>query len=343
MIECVFTIDYEIYGNGQGSLRDLVYEPAERLKVIFRKHGARFVVFPDVAELEMIEAHAADPFIGSIKEQLGDFQESGFELGLHIHPWWYNARRENGRWVLDQTEYNLCTRPIERINEVVDRAIGYLRKLTGAPGFTPLSFRAGHLLFQPTQPLADVLAARGIRLDSSVYKGGLWHQHKLDYRRAPKRAFYWGFRSDVTIRDPLGGLIEVPIYARQEPVWRLFTRKRVALQQLGTATAQTGRKFLRRMADFARFRYPLKFDLGQMTKKEMIRMAGSMLKSDRKDPSGFRPVVAIMHTKDPIDYEAVDALLSFLEGNGVTISTFGDVERRIQAFPSVDAERHKVK
>ena len=28
MIECIFTIDYEIYGNGEGSLQQLVYEPA---------------------------------------------------------------------------------------------------------------------------------------------------------------------------------------------------------------------------------------------------------------------------------------------------------------------------
>ena len=60
MIECIFTIDYEIYGNGEGSLRDLVYEPAERLMAIFQKWGARFVAFIEVAELEMIEANKTD-------------------------------------------------------------------------------------------------------------------------------------------------------------------------------------------------------------------------------------------------------------------------------------------
>ena len=35
MIECIFTIDYEIYGNGQGSLKELVYDPMERLLAIF--------------------------------------------------------------------------------------------------------------------------------------------------------------------------------------------------------------------------------------------------------------------------------------------------------------------
>ena len=31
MIECIFTVDYEIYGNGTGALIDLVYEPAKQL------------------------------------------------------------------------------------------------------------------------------------------------------------------------------------------------------------------------------------------------------------------------------------------------------------------------
>ena len=63
MIECIFTIDYEIYGNGEGSLRELVYEPAEKLMAIFRKWNARFVAFVEVAELEMIEAKGTDPAI----------------------------------------------------------------------------------------------------------------------------------------------------------------------------------------------------------------------------------------------------------------------------------------
>ena len=52
MIECIFTIDYEIYGNGEGSLQELVYEPAQRLMVVFEEWDARFVNFVEVAELD---------------------------------------------------------------------------------------------------------------------------------------------------------------------------------------------------------------------------------------------------------------------------------------------------
>ena len=59
MIEFVFTIDYEIYGNGTGLLKDLVYEPAKRLRELFRTWNVRFVAFVEVAELEKIEIFGA--------------------------------------------------------------------------------------------------------------------------------------------------------------------------------------------------------------------------------------------------------------------------------------------
>ncbi|MHC1725268.1 MAG: hypothetical protein AB9866_04520 [Syntrophobacteraceae bacterium] len=199
MIECIFTIDYEIFGNGQGSLKELVYDPTEKLAAVFKKYNSRFVVFAEVAELEMIEANKADPYIDQVKLQLRRLLADGFEVGLHIHPWWYNARYENGSWILDHSEYNLCALPRNRITQIVDRSISYLRNMLDEPGYTPLSFRAGHLLFQPSQTLAGVLSERGVKVDSSVYKGGLWHQHNLDYRPALRNGYFWRFSRTASI------------------------------------------------------------------------------------------------------------------------------------------------
>jgi hypothetical protein len=339
MVEIVFTLDYEIYGNGEGSLREFVFEPAERLRAIFRKWDAHFVVFAEVAELEMIEAYDADPAIDPIKQQVRNFQKGGFEIGLHIHPWWYSARRENGKWIFDYRVYNLCTQPKDGIYQIIDRAIAYTRKLLGDPNFAPMSFRAGHLLFQPTQPLSDALAERGIKLDSSVYKGGLWHQHKLDYRRAPKREPYWQFMDDVIMPESEGALLEVPIYTQMAPIWRLFTSKRVGLQQAGATARQTGKKILNRFSDIIRFRYPLKFDLGQMTMDEMTRIVDRAIREDQKNPTAYRPIVAIAHTKDPIDFAAVDSLLAYLGENGIKVSTFGDVYHTIRQLGERSAGR----
>lgn len=329
MIECIFTIDYEIYGNGEGSLRELVYEPAERLMTTFRKWKARFVLFVEVAELEMIEAKGMDPAIDLVKHQLRDFYREGFELGLHLHPQWYNARYEYGRWSLDYSEYNLCTLPRERIIQIVDCSIAYFRKVLGVADFTPLSFRAGNWLFQPTRTAAEVLVERGIKVDSSVFKGGLQHQHKLDYRHAVGNGYFWKFQDDVNTPDSNGALLEIPIYTRMVPFWKMLTTKRVGLERKGSSAAQTGKKRLYRLMDFLRFRYPLKFDFCRMTIEELTRMVDTVIKEDQQNPTSFRPIVAIGHTKDLVDFRTVESFLSYLEQKKIAVSTFENVYEKI--------------
>lgn len=328
MIECIFTLDYEIYGNGEGSLRELVYEPAERLMATFRKWNARFVAFVEVAELEMIEAEGADQAIDLVKQQIRQFHREGFELGLHLHPQWYNAEFKNGRWLLDYSEYNLCTLPKERIVQIVDRSIAYFRDVLGVPDFTPLSFRAGNWLFQPTKIVAKVLSERSIKVDSSVFKGGLQHQHKLDYRRALRNGYYWRFEDDVNVLHPHGALLELPIHTQMVPLWKMLTIKRIGMQRKSSSANQTGKKRLYRLLDFLRFWHPLKFDFCRMKLDELTHMMDTVIREDQQNPTSYRPIVAIGHTKDLVDFETVESFLSYLGRKGIAVSTFEEVYRR---------------
>jgi hypothetical protein len=330
MIECIFTLDYEIYGNGSGVLTDLVYEPTERLREIFQKWNARFVNFVEVAEFEKIEACGTDPAIGLVKRQICDLHRDGFEIGLHLHPQWCNATYSEQRWTLDYSEYNLCTLPRPRIDEIVLRGLDYLRGVLGQPDFTPLSFRAGNWLFQPTKNAAAVLAEHGIRIDSSVFKGGLQRNHRLDYRRAPKKDRYWRFEGDVNQPDPAGTWMEFPIHAEMVPFWRMLTAKRLGFKNsYGGGTSQRSGGKLNRLLDFARFRYPLKLDFTRMTFQELSGMMSRAIVEDRKQPGQCWPVVAIGHSKDLVDAQAIDDFLSFLRSNGVAIDTFEDAYNKL--------------
>ncbi len=328
MIECIFTVDYEIYGNGEGSMRELVYEPAERLRSIFRQKNARFVMFVEVAELEEIEAEGADPSIDLVKHQIREFHQGGIECGLHFHPWWYNARRKDGIWLLDYNEYNLCNLSEERIIQIVDRSMSYFRGLVGTIDFKPFSYRAGHLLFQPARILAKVLAERGIKVDSSVYKGGLHRQFSVDYRGALRNGYYWRFTDDANMADPEGALLELPIYTQMVPTWEMLTRKRIGLQRKGSSAARVGGRILHRFTDYLHFWHPLKFDFCHMTLREVTRLMDEIIRDDTRNPSAFRPIVAIGHTKDLVDFDTLEFLLSYLYEKGISVSTFADVYQR---------------
>jgi hypothetical protein len=330
MIECIFTIDYEIYGNGEGSLAELVYEPAERLMAIFRKRNARFVAFVEIAELEMIEAKGTDQAIDLVKRQIRDFHREGFELGLHLHPQWCNARFRNGRWLLDYSEYNLCTLPRDRIVQIVDRSLSYLGYVLDASNFTPLSFRAGNWLLQPTETVAAVLAGKGIKIDSSVFKGGVQGNYRLDYRPALKNRYYWRFQSDVNLPDPNGALLEIPIFTKMVPWWNMLTAKRVDLQRKSLVSSLSSRERLKRLWDYFRLWYPLKFDFCRMTVNELSSMTDRVIREDLKNPSSYKPMVAIGHTKDLVDFGSVEYLLSYLKERSINVSTFDGVYAKCQ-------------
>ena len=322
MIECVFTIDYEIYGNGAGSLKELVLEPAKRLKTIFDRTGAKFVVFVEAVELEKIDISRTDPAITDVKNQIREFYEEGFEIALHVHPQWCNAQYQSGKWDLDYTEYNLCTLSEQRMIEIVGKSIAYLRHLVGVPDFSPLSFRAGNWLFQPTATAARVLAMHNVKIDSSVFKGGRQHRHNLDYRRAIENGYHWTFGDDVTIPDPAGSLLEIPIYTRMVPFWRMFTTKRMALQQKAASRPRALSQRLHRLLDLLRFRQPLKFDFCRMTLDELVSVVEDAIGEDHASPKAYKPIVAIGHTKDLVDFAAVETFLSYLEKRNIPICTF---------------------
>jgi hypothetical protein len=336
MIECIFTLDYEIYGDGQGDLRALVYEPAERLKEIFLRRGVRFVNFVEVAELERIDEAGSDAGLDAVKEQVLALHRDGFETALHIHPQWYNAAFERGRWELDYGEYNLCTLSPRRIAEIVDRALRYLRRLVGDSSYTPVAFRAGNWLFQPTAAAARVLADCGIRVDSSVFKGGLQRRHGLDYRAALANPDFWRFADDVNVPDCSGSLFELPIHTRMVPLWRMLAARRLSAPR---SIATGGARGYERWRDFARVRYPLKLDFCRMQLDEMTTTVEAVLREDRRRLNVFRPVVAIGHTKDLIDLGAVDAFLSYLSSRGVGVSTFASVLPRLATGPIGPARR----
>ena len=327
MIDFIFTNDYEIYGNGEGSLKELIFEPTSRLQKIVNQAGAKLVFFVEAAELERIETAKSDPAISDVKNQIKDLYREGHEIALHLHPQWYNGNYNNSRWELDNSEYNLCVLPKQRITEIIDRSINYLQSILFDQNYTPLSFRAGNWLFQPTQPAAKILADKGIRIDSSVFKGGFQHQHRLDYRPALQNSYFWKFKNDVNTTTSNGELIEIPIYSEMVPPWRMATKKRMALQQRASSNVKISTQRINRLRDFLRFRQPLKLDFCRMTIEELTVMMDKIIQDDVRDPISFKPIVAIGHTKDLVDFETVVTFLSYLKQNNIKVSTFKDVYR----------------
>ena len=282
-------------------------------------------------------------------DQIRRLHRDGHEVALHIHPQWANAQHRDGVWELDYSEYNLGELSRGRIESIVDECLEFLRSEIQDESFRPIAFRAGNWLIQPAERIAHVLADRGIKIDSSLFKGGFHRKPSIDYRAAARNPEpYWRFRSDVNRPDPDGVLIEVPIYTVSVPMWRMVTRKRLTLQRRSIARRKQIDASLGKWLDYARPNYPLKFDFCRMTLPEMTSMVEREA-SQRGDRQGARPMVAIGHTKDLEDAAPIDEFLHWLHRNGIgsrlslclRALPWGGVRSPLRSRQSRHASRHE--
>jgi hypothetical protein len=258
-------------------------------------------------------------------------RRAGHEIGLHLHPWWANARYEDGHWRLDWSERSICTLERHRVEAIVSGAIRYLRDGLGDPSFTPLSFRSGLWAMQPSPVIANVLARHGVRVDSSLFKGGRVHGLGLDYRPALGNDGFWRFGKDVNVPDPEGALWELPIHTQMVPFWQMLGRKRLKVHKKMQSASQ-GTSLPRRWRDFLRLRYPRKLDFCRMTFEEMREVVEVILNERQVQWGECSIIVAIGHSKDFEDCDAVRRFLIFLQERSIPVTTFSRLlcqERRL--------------
>ena len=102
MLKSLFTLDYELHGNGDGSPYELMVEPTKRMLDLFDRYDAKLTIMADVAEIlkfrEYRETHEKDHFhFAAIEDQLRDAIQRGHDVQLHIHSSYYNAEFSDGR------------------------------------------------------------------------------------------------------------------------------------------------------------------------------------------------------------------------------------------------------
>ena len=179
----VVSVDYEIFGNGEGDVRQHVVDPTERMAKLCEKYGAVLTVFFEVEEYLAFEKYREalvkqlgyDP-AALIRAQIIDLAKRGHDIQLHLHPELHRADYKNGKWILqrdkmtvdslfatqEETDKFIAARQAA-IEDMLAEAGGKQQKVT--------VYRAGAFSAQPGKKLLPALAKNGFVIDSSVVKG----------------------------------------------------------------------------------------------------------------------------------------------------------------------------
>jgi peptidoglycan/xylan/chitin deacetylase (PgdA/CDA1 family) len=329
MIGLSLTFDYEIYGDGYGSIEELIIKPTNKLIHICEDFDIKATLFVEVAELlKMKEIYYYQKELNKIEGQLKSLHKRGHDIQLHIHPWWFNAKFLKTKWELDYSLTSLCNLNVDDALKKILLCKDYLTELLKQTeiDYSCIAYRAGSWSMMPTKNVFEALTMAGIEIDSSVYKWGKLDTKlmKYDYTGAYSNIHPWFFsKEDVNKVDRSKSnklkCLEVPIYAERKLGISFLTIKRILLMRkvrsviIDKSSSSNENKLVKRLEKkFGIFlkRRSKKLDFCKCSFREMKKMIENV--AAQNPTKGYLPVVAIGHSKDFIYWKDLERFLDFL-------------------------------
>lgn len=310
MLKVIFTLDYEIHGDGTGNPYRLMVEPTQRMMDEFERYGAKLTIMADVAEMLKFKQYARDTghddyYDEAISGQLREAIRRGHDVQLHLHPSYFNAHHEKGRWIQDWAEYNLAALPKERVAELIRIGRRYLEELLipENASYRCTVFRAANWAVSPSENIIRALLENGFEMDTSVFKyGARKGLVSFDYSTAPSELVPWTVdEQDICRQSNTGRLIEAPIYCEQRWIGAFLTLNRLYrawvgrfhhIQEVNRGGGDRAQQKLRGLLR----RHAWKADFNQCSGRQLI---GALKRAASKYGTGSQalPFVLIGHSK----------------------------------------------
>ena len=326
----IFSLDYEIHGNGDGSPYELMVEPTYRLMNLLEKYGQKLTIMADVAEIlkfgEYYKNTGEDRFsYNSIKQQLCNAIQRGHDVQLHIHSSYFKSTYTGYKWEQNWEEYNMAALPERRVNEMITMSKTFLEELLKPvdKNYSCFVFRAANWSMMPTHNIYSSLVNNGIKIDTSVYKGGIQRGNvNYDYSTAKSCIMpYSASIEDINKEDFNGELKEFPIYTEMRYFYsfisfmRIFRMLRAKFHRHSKSHASVAirnQKDPKRLSIRSFFvKSPWKLDFNQATGLQ-LKNALRRIRNSFQIKEDNIPVVLIGHSKTFIRHNE-KTLENFLE------------------------------
>jgi len=319
MVSVIFTLDYEIHGNGEGCPRELMVEPTNRLLRLFDRFGARLTIMADIAEILKFKEYGMkrgrdDYHYHDIVAQLQRAVRGGHDVQLHIHSSYFNATHQGGRWAQDWSEYNFAGLDANRMDEMIKAGKEFLESVIrpARPGYRCNVFRAANWSVSPSGNVVRALVKNDIDIDTSVFKFGRREGLvNFDYGEAASEMLPWRADGEAIWRQSAEGrLWEVPIYSENRWLGAFLSANRIyrfvagrfhrvpgqPAASNGGPGQGAGRAPRKRWGNLLAKRHAWKADFNQCTGRQLIR-ALTRGAARHADAAATVPFVLIGHSK----------------------------------------------
>lgn len=337
MIHILFTLDYEVHGNGAGSPEKLMIQPTNEILRLFDRFNAKLTIMADTVEILRFKNNSTNEYKQSyykILEQLKDTIKRQHDVQLHLHPAFKNAEIIDNNWKLDYSKYNMSQLTRDEACHLVNEGKTFLEENLKEidPEYKCTAFRACNWDVQPSDNISHAMKKNGLTIDTSVFKYGVKNSIvKFDYTDAVSNLIPWpASNSDFAQMDINSSIYEFPIYCTEKKITHFFTLNRILnhflnyrhkLPQTDTA-GEKGKTASKK--DF-----PWKADFNQCSGKQLIRELKNVY-DNNTDISVDIPFVLIGHSKvfNSQNRRSLECFLKYIKDNPdkYKFSTFKDID-----------------
>ena len=241
-LNLIITADYEIFGNGSGSVDSCMIAPAEQMMRVAEKHGARICLFVDVCEYWAFQdvfekGLTKENNALKIENQLKDAIARGHDVQLHFHPQWLDYKYKDEKWELNQDYWRLPN--VEKLGGWTIKKLFQEGKETLEEMLQPIKsdykcdvFRAGAWCIQPEHEVLIVMKELAFRIESTVAPNKAYDDGRTVYNFSnASKLPYWKVSNSVTKEDSKGIILEYPIFTTKIPASKVFKFSRLKVSR----------------------------------------------------------------------------------------------------------------
>ena len=209
----LLTYDYELFlGSDSGDIDNTLINPTNKILDMLEKYNAKALFFIDTTFLMAIKDTKC---FEVIKKQIQNMVKNGFDIGLHLHPHWQDAKNtDECRWEFDDyTHFRLDSFNDEDLRRVIINNYKLLSSIVNEVNqeYKIDTFRAGGWSIQPFNRLKTVFKEIGLKYEFSVLPGlsdDDSPRHCYDFKTAPNK-YIWRFEDDILVENKNGSFLEI--------------------------------------------------------------------------------------------------------------------------------------
>lgn len=227
----IFTFDYEIFGDGSGSIKYCLVDPTDNILELLDQFGVKATFFVDVGLIWAVRENEHRGLMRNlnyspsqlIEDQLLKINRLGHDIQLHIHPQMIGSIYQNNQFRTNPDHWRITDFPYENTDDPLYSIKGMilfgkktLEELIGKQSveYKVIAFRAGGLWSRPEYDLIRVLKEYNFKFDFSTsfnfkIETGLYRVDFTDVFSAPDPLPVGISYYD---RDNTSSLITIPIY-----------------------------------------------------------------------------------------------------------------------------------